>query len=646
MLGATPGTAATVACDPAALVSALAAVSGSGQGGTISLTPGCTYAMSAVNNSADGNNAFPDVLGNVTVVGNGATITRSSAATDSFRYFLVDDGGSLTLSDLTITGGTVPAGEVHGGGAIMNRSSLTVTGVTFSHNQSLADTGGGAIDNHDYGRLVVSGSTFDHNVGLQGGAIENEATYCHATEPLCASATVTDSTFTSNSTTQYGGGGFEGQHGQSGIALCGPTWPQASMCQRPGGTHNTLVRDTFAGNAAMTEGGGVATFGTTSISDSTFTGNSIIGTSSEGDLGGGGIQTTGVLALTQTTLAGDRSGHGGELHAYDVQYLSTDPTPGATVSQTILAASGSNASCSGSGTVSDAGYNLADDSTCPFSSSHGSRSSTDPQLGSLADNGGPTPTMALLSGSPAIDAVPTSAAGCSGGSDQRGVSRPQGSGCDVGAYEAGGTPPSSPPPTTTPPTTTPPTSTRPSPSRTPSTSVSPSRTPSPTATTPPLGSPSASATSDPAAGSPGPQPSTDPRDVAVGTANAVPAAGAAGVTTGRGVVRVRTADGLALVVRPGATVTIRFTGQHIELQFLGTPSSGWIRVTIGTTHRDIDLRTAHPRRWRFTFRATGSGTHVLRITSLTRARNRPRSGPAVLSRIHVLPAARSSVRAV
>jgi len=58
---------------------------------------------------------------------------------------------------------------------------------------------------------------------------------------------------------------------------------------------------------------------------------------------------------------------------------------------------------------------------------------TNPKLGSLASNGGPTKTMALLAGSPAIDVI--AAAACPEPVDQRGVHRPQGPRCDAGAYE-------------------------------------------------------------------------------------------------------------------------------------------------------------------------------------------------------------------
>ena len=71
------------------------------------------------------------------------------------------------------------------------------------------------------------------------------------------------------------------------------------------------------------------------------------------------------------------------------------------------------------------------DASANFSSAS-SRGTLDPLLGPLADNGGPTPTMALLPGSPAIDAGDDSACPPT---DQRGVARPQGLACDIGAFE-------------------------------------------------------------------------------------------------------------------------------------------------------------------------------------------------------------------
>ena len=84
------------------------------------------------------------------------------------------------------------------------------------------------------------------------------------------------------------------------------------------------------------------------------------------------------------------------------------------------------------------GHNIASDATCGLTGS-GDLNSTNPLLGPIANNGGPTPTHAPLLGSPAIDAVPiadcTDAYGTPIATDQRGVARPQGAACDIGSVE-------------------------------------------------------------------------------------------------------------------------------------------------------------------------------------------------------------------
>ena len=84
-----------------------------------------------------------------------------------------------------------------------------------------------------------------------------------------------------------------------------------------------------------------------------------------------------------------------------------------------------------SGFLVSLGHNLSSDVSCPFTEA-GDMVGTDPQIGPLADNGGPTQTHRLNLGSPAIDAGDV--VGCPA-MDQRGVTRPQGAACDIGAYE-------------------------------------------------------------------------------------------------------------------------------------------------------------------------------------------------------------------
>ena len=112
---------------------------------------------------------------------------------------------------------------------------------------------------------------------------------------------------------------------------------------------------------------------------------------------------------------------------------------GTTLKNTIVANSPAGGNCRNEGgTLTDGGYNIDDDNSCGLSTANNSMPSTNPLLASsLANNGGPTKTIALLKGSPAINAIPQATNGCGTDvtKDQRGVSRPQGEGCDIGAFE-------------------------------------------------------------------------------------------------------------------------------------------------------------------------------------------------------------------
>jgi hypothetical protein len=111
------------------------------------------------------------------------------------------------------------------------------------------------------------------------------------------------------------------------------------------------------------------------------------------------------------------------------------------LTDTILAAASSGGNCSlAQGAITSNGYNLSSDATCAadFTQS-GDLNNTDPHLGPLANNGGPTLTHLPESGSPAIDAIPAGVNGCGTSliNDQRGAPRPIHGKCDIGAVEAG-----------------------------------------------------------------------------------------------------------------------------------------------------------------------------------------------------------------
>ena len=195
-----------------------------------------------------------------------------------------------------------------------------------------------------------------------------------------------------------------------------------------------VVRNsTLASNEATKKGGGIHNAGTLSVVNSTLYGNSASS--------GGGIVTTGDVSLTHVTITANRSTNklGG-----GVQRVGGTTTIVASIIADNAANSTDAKDCSGSPFLS--GLNLIGNvagcnptGTIPLTGYAG--------LVPLADNGGPTPTVALQVGgesppsSPALDAIEPGTAGCTVDEDQRGVPRPSPSrtgvpaGCDLGAFE-------------------------------------------------------------------------------------------------------------------------------------------------------------------------------------------------------------------
>jgi predicted outer membrane repeat protein len=201
-----------------------------------------------------------------------------------------------------------------------------------------------------------------------------------------------------------------------------------------GGIHNAgtleVTNSTFSGNSAnLTLGGGIVNAGTLTVTNSTFSGNSAPNA-------GGAIYTNAnsPVTVTNSTFSGNLAAAGDAIH-------NDGDTSNVGLRNTIVASPRNN-NCGGA-LPTDNGGNLDDGDTCGFTAST-SKSNTPAGLdpAGLKDNGGPTQTIALCSG---VDTP----AGCTGPSaaidaavncpppdtDQRGVSRPQGSACDIGAYE-------------------------------------------------------------------------------------------------------------------------------------------------------------------------------------------------------------------
>jgi hypothetical protein len=209
----------------------------------------------------------------------------------------------------------------------------------------------------------------------------------------------------------------------------------------PGGNGGGVYADAITRVLASTISANVALYGAgvydgdvLALVNSTIAGNS---GSSGGSGGGGGVYEYGDLSLDNATIVGNSAGSGGGGNLFINSGF-------ATAHDTLIAggslsgASGSENCSTSGGLLTSQGYNLEDRDQCSFDGATDQHNAA-PAIGSLASNGGATQTIALLSGSPAINAGDP--AGCTDDNgavlttDQRDVVRPQGGRCDIGAYE-------------------------------------------------------------------------------------------------------------------------------------------------------------------------------------------------------------------
>jgi predicted outer membrane repeat protein len=343
---------------------------------------------------------------------------------DAVRFFQVGSGASLELSDLTLLNGSA----TQGGAVLVAGGTLELERVTFQTSGATGTPSGGAIANLA-GTVTASSSTFSGSYALRdGGAIYN-ATGGTMLLDGCV--------FDGNHTDGNGGAIYnQGTLTVAGSAFEGNTADYSSGAISNVGGTLAVATSTFTGNTAYTGGGAILNYqgGTASVTSCTFALNSA------GAWGGGAIfngVSASSLAVTYTTLSANAAagisgaiangGHGdtGGTVSLTATLLSYNRIAGTTV----------NCYNQSGATFLDGGFNLEDGDTCTLGA--GSWKSTDPGPLEPADNGGGTRTMALSAASPALDRIPAGSAGCGTtvAADQRGVARPQGSGCDVGAYE-------------------------------------------------------------------------------------------------------------------------------------------------------------------------------------------------------------------
>jgi len=463
-----------------------------GAGGALSITNGMQIigTAGAASTTIDAHNASGIVsiaasAGTVSV--SGLTFARGEASGGSA---ISDLGGTLILSEDNFTSDTT-GGPGSGGSGAVNVSgagskALTVTASTFTgdaaggEGTAVTSSGqgdGGGISFEATGTLTVTGSTFtgDTAGGNGGAGISSSQGGGGAIDVFGAvTVAIADSNFTGNTAGGNGGSGTSSASGEGGavetfgddtVAIADSTFTDnkaggnggsgEATAEGDGGAIEfigkgaedrlTITGSTFSGDQAGGssgtglsggEGGGgaISTFGKGSVTltNDTLEGNSVggpIGATSGAGVAGGGLESDLAATLLNDTLDGNAvigaSGTGGNISTFSASV---------TLKNTIVAGGAAASGPNCAGTVTSAGHNIEETapSQCGLSAALGDLIGVNPLLGALQFNGGPTQTQALLPGSPAIKAGDNN--GCPP-TDQRGVGRPQGPACDIGAYE-------------------------------------------------------------------------------------------------------------------------------------------------------------------------------------------------------------------
>jgi hypothetical protein len=334
--------------------------------------------------------SFPLTIGvDLTVNGASARETIIDATGANARVVEINGASAVTISGVTITGGVASCtgaacapsvtGTAAAGGGLLNLgATLTLTRSTVSGNAARCTTNSVAVTCGARG----AGLSSEHGHLMMTNSTLNQNIVSCDVQPL------------------------------EGFAVC------------------------------LAQGGGLWSNGDDTLTNSTISGNTATCTvedpGSVCTLSGGGIDSEGLaMTLTNVTVTAN---------TFNCQADFCSPSWGGagifnifstlTLGSSIVAKQTLGPDCLNSipqGAIVSAGFNIDSDGTCSLIATGDQPNVTNPHLDGLADNGGPTQTHALLFGSPAIDGVTT---GCPPpGTDQRGIRRPQGAHCDIGAFE-------------------------------------------------------------------------------------------------------------------------------------------------------------------------------------------------------------------
>jgi CSLREA domain-containing protein len=363
-------------------------------------------------------------------------------------------GGSVSISQTEISVNTAGSAGV-GGNAGVGGTGGTGTSTGGAGGDSIAGTGG---EGGEGGGVRIKGGGYDltdtivrantAGVGASGGDAASGGLAGEG--PGAPGSNMGPG---GNSTGGRGGDGGVGGGVASSAPTSGSNVLRSAIVQNfagdagAGGNWGSAGLGSPAGSVQAGNGGNGGNAGGVAVADTlTFITNSTVAENQAGDAGAGGRPggpfagatgdrggdagvwvTDGTTDLTHVTVAGNELGTGG------------GGTPPGGVSEegtgqlsmfSSLVANNEGDECGSHAIASGVGANLSfpDDGSCPPAFLHG-----DPQLGPLQNNGGPTPTMALGAGSAALAGAGTGDP-CTA-TDQRGVPRPRGTDCDIGAFE-------------------------------------------------------------------------------------------------------------------------------------------------------------------------------------------------------------------
>jgi hypothetical protein len=355
---------------------------------------------------------LPDLSTDMTINGPGAdelTVRRDTGG--EYGIFVIPSGATVFISGLTISNGyalSSGSSSLPGGGGVYNLGTLILTDSTISGNHT-NNFGGGILnswqDASHYGVAELRNVTVtDNSTAFLGAGVMNDG-----------EMTVIDSTVSNNGPFSFAGGVYN----DGTLTMNGTT-----VSANKGGGQGGGIMNDYQGSATIT--------------NSTISGNAA-GSSSTAGTPGGGIYNTNdsALTLSNSTVTNNTANFGGGI--YNDDDGSTAEVGGTIVAGNTALNPTNDVTSDVLGDFASQGYNLIgriDDATGfdgPGDTTGTATSPLDPRLRPLASNGGSTKTHALSRKSPAVNAgdpaCPPPA------TDQRGVSRPQGSRCDIGSYE-------------------------------------------------------------------------------------------------------------------------------------------------------------------------------------------------------------------